>query len=152
MNHRKLLKSWVINFLFISKRHVQVKVLSNGIPVTRNVQATVSKSVLCITCQAFILNVSCQVTSQSSVSCQSVKYIICRYNSARVGRSYIYYQFLVYYFLNMIKFQVPFKIHWSNLPFIPFRENQYETTVTASAWPSKAYEVRKLSQICYCNS
>lgn len=56
MNHRKFLKSLVINFLFISKRHVQVKVLSNGIPVTRNVQATVSKSVLCITCQAFIMN------------------------------------------------------------------------------------------------
>lgn len=103
MNHRKFLKSLVINFLFISKRHVQVKVLSNGIPVTRNVQATVSKSVLCITCQAFIMNVSCQVTSQSSVSCQSVKYIICRYNSARVGRSYIYYQFLVYYFLKYDK-------------------------------------------------
>lgn len=144
------MKSWLINFLFISKRHVQVKVLSIGIHVTRNVQATVSKSaLLCYMSSMYHERKmsSYILVSQSSVSCQSVHADIIQHVS--VGIIYTNsFQYTISQ--DMLKFQLP----WCNLPFIPyaFRENQYETTVTASAWPSKAYEVCKMSQICYCNS
>lgn len=111
------MKSWLINFLFISKRHVQVKVLSIGIHVTRNVQATVSKSaLLCYMSSMYHERKmsSYILVSQSSVSCQSVQYTTCSYYSARVGRYYIYQQFSVYYFSRYVKVSITmmlFAIH-----------------------------------------